>query len=499
MLNSAEPPYPAEPELLEVPYYSYNDWTSSGPNGTTWYTRAHRFLTGREAGGIKPVFGLTANILIRVSTIAYGHPPEFDVNPPNAPSLRTRLAWTVISKPDFREAFKRENIKVDWDRLKHIAGVKEGDGVSHKKQLRKSLASKLSFLLTTTSLRFETAQMPAPAAAVTVAAIVGFVAVGFAFTKFVYEPHIAPKLEQWAEEFLAHREARRNQRAGMVPVLAAPHQRERQSIDKRSDSDGIRGEERESIELENLIAKEVHEWRNEVNRSSTIRRRMNKSGTRYSPEASDTHNHGIHYTFCLWRGVRISMGDRRIDASPARHASYLREAGTVPIPHSPPTVKGLGLLPTPAASSTMSAAPQNASLSPPMVPSLSQLHPLELDQEHGVELLSAPSSRPDTPFSSFSQRLSPLPGTNVPSSHYYSFSSPNTTSVSRENVMSPSARPPSRTMSDLDFLSDLSSNPDPMSPHWSDAAVVLQDESNFDDRSSDVSSSSWASAGVHSH
>ena len=57
-------PFPSEPEHEEVPYYSYTNWDTTGPNGQVWPGRAHRFLTGREAGGIKPVFGLTACVTI---------------------------------------------------------------------------------------------------------------------------------------------------------------------------------------------------------------------------------------------------------------------------------------------------------------------------------------------------------------------------------------------------------------------------------------------------
>ncbi|KAG6810369.1 hypothetical protein H0H92_012155 [Tricholoma furcatifolium] len=145
---TTKPPFPAEPELLEVPYHTYNDWTSPGPNDTLWTSRAHRFLTGREAGGIKPVFGLTASIMIRVSTIAYGHPPEFDVHPPEleVPELKVRLAWTMLSKPEFREACEREGLQVDWERLRRIAGVeRESDGTKIGKQKvnRRRVKSKL--------------------------------------------------------------------------------------------------------------------------------------------------------------------------------------------------------------------------------------------------------------------------------------------------------------------------------------------------------------------
>ncbi|KAF8627938.1 hypothetical protein AX17_006092 [Amanita inopinata Kibby_2008] len=54
------PPFPHEPEAFELPYHTTVDFHVQGPNGIVWPHRTHRFLTGREAGGIKPVFGLTA-------------------------------------------------------------------------------------------------------------------------------------------------------------------------------------------------------------------------------------------------------------------------------------------------------------------------------------------------------------------------------------------------------------------------------------------------------
>src|SRR5258705_6534579 len=57
---TSEPPFPLEPDTLEVPYHSSFDYKGGGPPDQTF--RNHRFLTGREAGGIKPVFGLTAYV-----------------------------------------------------------------------------------------------------------------------------------------------------------------------------------------------------------------------------------------------------------------------------------------------------------------------------------------------------------------------------------------------------------------------------------------------------
>jgi len=58
--------------MVEVEYHTYYDYDWDGPpvrlsNGKgetevlqSRQVRMHRFMTGREAGGIKPVFGLTA-------------------------------------------------------------------------------------------------------------------------------------------------------------------------------------------------------------------------------------------------------------------------------------------------------------------------------------------------------------------------------------------------------------------------------------------------------
>lgn len=55
LASTEPPPKPGEDDATEVEYYSYRDisW-GQGP------VRMHRFLSGREDGGIKPVYGLTA-------------------------------------------------------------------------------------------------------------------------------------------------------------------------------------------------------------------------------------------------------------------------------------------------------------------------------------------------------------------------------------------------------------------------------------------------------
>lgn len=59
-LLHSEPPFSTEQEMLELEYHTYHDidWRGKGQ------IRMHRFLTGREAGGTKPIFGFTACVLI---------------------------------------------------------------------------------------------------------------------------------------------------------------------------------------------------------------------------------------------------------------------------------------------------------------------------------------------------------------------------------------------------------------------------------------------------
>lgn len=105
-------------------------------------SREHRFLTGREAGGIKPVFGLTAcsalfsiiprrthnpsrSILIRAATVGYATAPDFEVHHPEGLSFDERIAWTMLSDPVFREAYEKEGIRVDWKAVRRAAGVRD--------------------------------------------------------------------------------------------------------------------------------------------------------------------------------------------------------------------------------------------------------------------------------------------------------------------------------------------------------------------------------------
>ncbi|EMD40315.1 hypothetical protein CERSUDRAFT_110918 [Gelatoporia subvermispora B] len=107
-----QPPFPTELDMIEQPeqpYHTFVDinWHNQGK------LRMHRFLTGREAGGTKPIFGLTASILIRAATIGYGREPDYELNAPGQPSLPERLAYALRNHPVLREAALKEGIDPD--------------------------------------------------------------------------------------------------------------------------------------------------------------------------------------------------------------------------------------------------------------------------------------------------------------------------------------------------------------------------------------------------
>ncbi|PPQ92758.1 hypothetical protein CVT25_003867, partial [Psilocybe cyanescens] len=118
---SSNPPFPHEPDTLEVPYHKSFDFKGSGPAEQVF--RVHQFLTGREAGGIKPVFGLTAAMLIRTATIGYARQPDFEVHAPHAPTSEERIAWALLNRKVFREACEQHGI--DLRPAKRITEARE--------------------------------------------------------------------------------------------------------------------------------------------------------------------------------------------------------------------------------------------------------------------------------------------------------------------------------------------------------------------------------------
>ncbi|QRV74114.1 NUDIX family hydrolase [Ceratobasidium sp. AG-Ba] len=102
-------PPPEQPEV--APYHTYVDvaWgTAKEP------VRFHRFLTGREEQGVKPIFGLTASILLHAAMVAY-HPqqPDFEVRAPNQRSTEERFDTAMRTVPVLRDAARAEKLK-EW-------------------------------------------------------------------------------------------------------------------------------------------------------------------------------------------------------------------------------------------------------------------------------------------------------------------------------------------------------------------------------------------------
>ncbi|TDL30152.1 hypothetical protein BD410DRAFT_759351 [Rickenella mellea] len=105
---------------FQAEYHTYVDvpWHDGRP------IRMHRFLTGREADGVKPVFGLTAAILIKTATIGYARAPEFDLYAPGQPGMQERILHALRNGPKFQEALEREREEMEKERK----GRKKGDG-----------------------------------------------------------------------------------------------------------------------------------------------------------------------------------------------------------------------------------------------------------------------------------------------------------------------------------------------------------------------------------
>ncbi|KAJ7757312.1 hypothetical protein B0H14DRAFT_3511897 [Mycena olivaceomarginata] len=269
-------------------------------------------------------------------------------------------------------------------------------------------------------------------------------------------PHIAPRVERWAEDPLAKRRARKLQRAGKgksaVPVPST------------SGGAGVGGgdldADKRTYELETLVADEVHQWRTQVDVSrgqgSGLRHRKNVGSSAAS--ALDESNILIPYDTLTPTHVLFDPTDgfSAVASSPTStstmssrvptpgpslqtHSSTLshltfrtppppvqapptpdssvREAPS-PSPFaspfaSPPSPSSFPALP-PEAAPPQTQQPEDHEAedpflfsgisSPHAVPSLSLSHalPSELEHDDG-ELLSAPSSsRPESPFSDFS-------------------------------------------------------------------------------------------------
>ncbi|KAF8512128.1 hypothetical protein JB92DRAFT_340107 [Gautieria morchelliformis] len=95
---------------LEQPYRVHEDILWHGRP-----VRMHRFLTGREAQGVKPIFGLTSAILIRTAQIGYARDPEYELCAPGQASLEDRIAIAMQQQETLRKACRDEGIERDWN------------------------------------------------------------------------------------------------------------------------------------------------------------------------------------------------------------------------------------------------------------------------------------------------------------------------------------------------------------------------------------------------
>ncbi|KAL0950325.1 hypothetical protein HGRIS_010297 [Hohenbuehelia grisea] len=131
---SDSPPFPHEPEAFEVEYHTYHEWPWNGSGVEKGYAqryiRTHSFLTGREAGGTKPIIGLTAGILLHTAIIGFRKDPSFPVHPPEgAPSMEARLAWAMLESPVFEEACVKEGVSFD---RKYLSNLVQKERISLK-------------------------------------------------------------------------------------------------------------------------------------------------------------------------------------------------------------------------------------------------------------------------------------------------------------------------------------------------------------------------------
>ncbi|KAJ7737936.1 hypothetical protein B0H16DRAFT_1730104 [Mycena metata] len=379
--------------------------------------------------------------------------------------------------------------------------------------------------------------MPAPAVVgVYVLAAVGSVAAGLAFKEFVYEPHIAPRVERWAEEFLAKRQARRARRAVAVPAECNYNLGDDAGTDAGTDADA--GDGKSTYELESLVENEVRQWRAQVGEGSGLRHRKRVPapgvGSLMAGSALDESNILIPYFPMSPTHVHV-LFDPATDAlsvadtdshsvsgassrvpTPAPSSSLLSRltfrtpppqpaVGRAP-PTPEPSVRGRGSpapslprTPVPTLNNTQAPDAFDASntyaytyagaggaaafTSPHHVPSLSLSHPLDPD-EQDVELLSAPSSsapseRADPPFSELSR------------AHSQSSHSP--------FVLSPEFRTLSSVSSPVHSPFILSSELGTFSPDMGLRTLSSSSESGSElgegDEAWSQSGSSWASAG----
>ncbi|KAI0940345.1 hypothetical protein AcV5_001479 [Taiwanofungus camphoratus] len=227
--------------------------------------------------------------------------------------------------------------------------------------------------------------MPGPA--VYVASAVGVVAVLIALKEFVYEPHVAPKIEAWAEAFVESRRRQRNQRHGPIPAQSYPvHEDGDENAARRSRSsqdDPTGG----SFELDPIET--INERRDGARHSGLRHRRaagmMDESNT-FLPYTPISPTHVIFDSSAPPSPISPSEG-RSQQESPVHTAGP--STVSTPLHAMKPVSQSCS---SPVALPMVSSPRLSASM---LIPSIGSVMTPNLD--HAVSTRSFPSSRSSTP------------------------------------------------------------------------------------------------------
>ncbi|TCD62962.1 hypothetical protein EIP91_006193 [Steccherinum ochraceum] len=276
--------------------------------------------------------------------------------------------------------------------------------------------------------------MPGPV--IYVAFAIGTVAAVVAFKEFIYEPHIAPQVEAWAE---ARRRVR--QRRSQVPVAVPVNRNENEG---RRDTGKKRGSvtppenDPMSVELEDMVARETASWKASSSRDASLRQRkthnvMEESNVfiPYDPmaptqvvfDSSDTEStrsfKSARSPVPRSRSISTQTADEIATPSPRTAASHLSRGSSIAQRARSPTMRSspgpAPALPTPVSnmspSSSRATSPTNSqmyhsassasSFTPAVIGPTSRASsrtPSSLDAMSDVAR-SNPASRVTSPFS----------------------------------------------------------------------------------------------------
>ncbi|KAJ3528406.1 hypothetical protein NM688_g8003 [Phlebia brevispora] len=186
----------------------------------------------------------------------------------------------TVTKKTAREAIQAKFPKADLTSRKQFLNDTIDNILSQAESAPKRCAEGFRLSLTYDHIVSLPFTMPGPAVyVVAAAAVIGTVAAVYAFKEFVYEPHLAPRIEAWTETLAERRRRNRARRQGpiAVPVMseARPSDSPRNMGKKDTDVDSNDGM---SVELEDLVAKEVAEWKSTGPNGTLKRRKHPKPG-----------------------------------------------------------------------------------------------------------------------------------------------------------------------------------------------------------------------------